>query len=164
MSTEAYISSGTGKAKDKTSRQAPRGKLGQVQVSDHLAKDIRDMIDGAFRDALLQIGEEELNYISRTFDRKAKAVELSQIPWVRDLVAQLRNLQLLYEEGWLGRRRFPEEVLAIVGAVLFYFVNPYDIIPDHVPGRGYLDDAYVYNQGVKMLGKIAPELLDPRSR
>jgi uncharacterized membrane protein YkvA (DUF1232 family) len=35
-----------------------------------------------------------------------------------------------------------ETIVWIIGAII-YFVNPFDLIPDFIPGVGYLDDAVV---------------------
>ena len=40
-------------------------------------------------------------------------------------------------------RQIPEgSIIAILGA-LIYFLSPIDIIPDFIPGVGYIDDAFV---------------------
>lgn len=58
--------------------------------------------------------------------------------YIRNRLGQLQILiEMLEDQGWgmqeVGRRR--------VLAALAYFNNPKDLIPDHVPGIGYLDDA-----------------------
>lgn len=58
--------------------------------------------------------------------------------YIRDRLSQLQVLiDMLEDEGWgmkeVGQRR--------VLAALAYFNNPEDLIPDHLPGIGFLDDA-----------------------
>ncbi|QOC21925.1 DUF1232 domain-containing protein [Wenzhouxiangella sp. AB-CW3] len=58
--------------------------------------------------------------------------------YIRDRLGQLQVLiDMLEDEGWgmqeVGQRR--------VLAALAYFNNPEDLIPDHLPGIGFLDDA-----------------------
>ncbi len=60
-------------------------------------------------------------------------------------------IDMLEDEGWgmqaIGQGR--------VLAALAYFNNPEDLIPDHVPGLGYLDDAIM----VELLCReLAPEI------
>ncbi len=76
-------------------------------------------------------------------DRKLDAVAASRIAWVRRLAAAMAVLHEVYQAHSRGELELPKRALATIGAALYYFVNPSDIIPDHVPGRGYLDDAYV---------------------
>jgi uncharacterized membrane protein YkvA (DUF1232 family) len=40
-------------------------------------------------------------------------------------------------------------MIALIGALL-YFVSPVDIIPDYIPGFGYLDDAVVIGFAVRL--------------
>lgn len=128
-----------------------------IDVTDSLPREIKHLIDGSVESALPQIGEEEFFYIGRNFERKAEAVQMSRIPWVRDLAREMQVLHELYRSYTDGERDLSESAVAWIGATLFYFVNPYDIIPDHVPGRGYLDDAYVLNRCVHELKKLAPD-------
>ncbi|MBY6204913.1 YkvA family protein [Halomonas denitrificans] len=58
--------------------------------------------------------------------------------FIREKIGQIRILSdMLSDEGWglgdVGRRR--------VLAALAYFNQPEDLIPDHLPGIGFLDDA-----------------------
>ncbi len=58
--------------------------------------------------------------------------------YIRERLGQLQVLiDMLEDEGWgmqeVGQRR--------VLAALAYFNNPEDLIPDHLPGVGFLDDA-----------------------
>ena len=60
-------------------------------------------------------------------------------------------IQMLRDEGWgmqeVGRKR--------VLAALAYFNQPEDLIPDHLPGVGYLDDAIM----IELLAReLKPEL------
>lgn len=68
--------------------------------------------------------------------RKAGAVGSA----VEDLKALVRLIR-----AWAGGqyRRIPWSVMVpVIGAVI-YFVNPFDLVPDFIPGLGYLDDAAV---------------------
>jgi len=54
------------------------------------------------------------------------------------LVAQVKELY-----GYARDPRVPTRYKIIVLAGLLYLVNPFDLIPDAIPGVGYLDDAAV---------------------
>lgn len=72
--------------------------------------------------------------------------------YIRDRLSQLQVLiDMLEDEGWgmqeVGQRR--------VLAALAYFNNPEDLIPDHIPGIGFLDDAIM----VELLCReLSPEI------
>lgn len=72
--------------------------------------------------------------------------------YIRDRLGRLNILIDMYEdEGWgmkeVGQRR--------VLAALAYFVTAEDLIPDHIPGLGFLDDAIM----VELLcNELKPEI------
>ncbi len=64
--------------------------------------------------------------------------ERVETDFIRTRLGQLQILiEMLEDDGWgmqeVGRKR--------VLSALSYFNNPDDLIPDHIPGLGYLDDA-----------------------
>jgi len=68
--------------------------------------------------------------------------------FVKDRMGQLEKLVLMLEdEGW--RLVGPDR--ARVLNVLAYFVDPDDLIPDRIPGIGYLDDAIMVELVVQEL-------------
>ena len=52
------------------------------------------------------------------------------------------------------------EVRCAILAALFYICNPYDVIPDHTPGKGYIDDAFVINMCFDIIQKKCPNLAE----
>ena len=63
--------------------------------------------------------------------KKTPSFVLGAIEVLTDLV------DLIQDEEYAAPKRVRDEVLA----GLAYFANPEDLIPDHVPGLGFLDDA-----------------------
>lgn len=58
--------------------------------------------------------------------------------FVRDAIATLSDLvDLIQDEAYAAPQKVRNEVLA----ALAYFSDPEDLIPDHIPGLGFLDDA-----------------------
>ncbi len=55
----------------------------------------------------------------------------------------LQTFLRLLRADMTGRFHTSEGTLALVGAALLYFLNPFDLIPDAVPVFGFLDDAAV---------------------
>lgn len=58
--------------------------------------------------------------------------------FVIDAIGVLSDLtDLIQDDAYAAPKRVRDEVLAAIA----YFSNPEDLIPDHVPGLGFLDDA-----------------------
>ena len=105
------------------------------------------------------LDESDANYF-RSLYRKAKrgAKELDQATIIRDARGIVREVRaskktpqfvidaievladlvdLIQDDEYAAPKRVRDEVLA----ALAYFSNPEDLIPDHIPGLGFLDDA-----------------------
>jgi len=71
-------------------------------------------------------------------------------------VGFIGNIQALYgmlKDYWAGDYQdVPWTVIAAVIFSLVYFVNPADLIPDVIPGLGYLDDAGVVSIILSSIG------------
>ena len=58
--------------------------------------------------------------------------------FVSDAISVLADLaDLIQDDGWAASKKVRNDVLAGIA----YFSNPDDLIPDHIPGLGFLDDA-----------------------
>ena len=51
----------------------------------------------------------------------------------------------------------PREAVCTIGVALHYLLNPFDVMPDHIAGIGYVDDALVLNRAAERLLREAPE-------
>jgi len=109
----------------------------------HLPKHLRDLIDESFANAVERIGEEEFLYIGKHFELKLHALKASATYSVQQLARNFEALHTLLTELTDGELLPSPDSLKLIGATLFYVVNPFDIIPDHIPGEGYMDDEYV---------------------
>jgi uncharacterized membrane protein YkvA (DUF1232 family) len=83
-----------------------------------------------------QLPKDEI--IGNARDLLKQVDETVEADYIRGRLGQLQVLiDMLEDEGWgmkeVGRKR--------VLAALAYFNNPDDLIPDHIPGLGFLDDA-----------------------
>ena len=77
-----------------------------------------------------------------------KVLALLAIPKVRmDIRRVIEKVKVLVE--MLGAyingkyKKIPKKTLIIIVAAFIYFVSPIDLIPDFIPGIGYIDDAGV---------------------
>ncbi len=67
---------------------------------------------------------------------KAQRIDLP--PFVCDRLLKLEILlNMVRDEEW----KLSEEERNSILSALYYLVDPEDVIPDHIPGIGYLDDA-----------------------
>ena len=71
---------------------------------------------------------------------------------LRKVISDLATLVRLVR-AWFGKeyREVPWPTIAIAMGAIIYFVNPFDAIPDFIPGVGYLDDALVIGVTVKSI-------------
>ena len=76
--------------------------------------------------------------------------------WV-DLQALMR-----LTKAWLKNEytQTPWQTIVFAIAGIIYFVNPFDIVPDFIPGAGYLDDATVIGFVIKSLRREIKQFLD----
>ena len=56
-------------------------------------------------------------------------------------------------------RRVPATTLIVIVAALIYIVNPFDFIPDWVPGLGFLDDAFMLGIAVAKTKQTLDEFM-----
>lgn len=93
-------------------------------------------------------------------EKKLKVVplageELSEIPLMASLLRSYVKKE--YTDVPLGT------ILAVISALL-YFVSPVDLIPDAIPGAGYLDDAAVAMACWKLIESDAKEYMKWRTK
>ncbi len=120
-----------------------------MKVSFELsASDIR-----YFRDRLKKVrrgdsSREEHRMIEAATTLVADAVAAKAPDFVRDRIVRLEQLiAMLRDREWRLEGRDRARILD----VLVYFVDPDDLIPDRVPGIGYLDDAIMIELVVREL-------------
>ena len=66
----------------------------------------------------------------------ARDIELPQ--FVSDRLFKLQILlNMIRDDEW----QLDAEEIDSIRSALYYFIDPEDVIPDHIPGIGYLDDA-----------------------
>src|SRR5205085_12398045 len=87
--------------------------------------------------------------LTRVADESYKSAAGRSGPFVAvmDDFRTLVRLVVAYARG--NYRDIPPDSLVVVVAGLIYVVSPLDLIPDFVPGVGYLDDAVVVGWVIK---------------
>ncbi len=102
------------------------------------AKDVKHFRD-AMRKARAAVRDSEDAEIIAAARESFINVTTTRVPhYVRERIDRLRAMvEMLEDEEWRMTRSERERILAS----LVYFCDPDDLIPDNIPGLGFLDDA-----------------------
>jgi len=86
-------------------------------------------------------GEHDLS-IERVTQR-ARDIE-GKLPKLKTIFEQAKIMLAMVKDYWSGSyREVPYWAISAVALALLYVLNPVDVLPDVLPGVGYLDDATV---------------------
>ena len=78
---------------------------------------------------------------SRNLEAKVKRLDPKRY---RGFIENISSLFGMLSDYWTGNySAMPWTVVAAIIFALLYFLNPADLIPDIIPGLGYIDDASV---------------------
>lgn len=122
-----------------------------VREAKQLDTSTRNLVIRAVQDAASQYGEDEELYVRAKIESKLSDVEQSTSSWIRQLARGFRNLANWHAFRFAELMPPFEYVYTLSGATLFYFINPFDVIPDHTHGTGYIDDAFAFYYCVRQL-------------
>ncbi|MEM1080606.1 MAG: YkvA family protein [Pseudomonadota bacterium] len=106
-----------------------------LDLSDHDLEHFSKLAKQAMKNSEHESTE---NIIASAHELLDEVNEKVASDFIRERIGQIKVLSdMLNDQGWgmkeVGRRR--------VKAALAYFNQPEDLIPDHLPGIGFLDDA-----------------------
>lgn len=111
----------------------------------HIPIELEDGDLQYFIDAMQRAQAKTANFTAQQVTAAAQKLltESAQIQAPRFIVERLANLEsmvdMVNDAGWC----LPDEDQQRVLSALAYFADPDDVIPDHVPVLGFLDDAIV---------------------
>lgn len=122
-----------------------------VQEAKKLGQELRVQVIEALSDASAEYGNDEHRYVVSKIDKKLSYTDASSTAWIKELSMGFRQLYNYYQAISVSESRGSNQFWPRIGATLFYFINPFDIIPDHTPSTGYLDDAFAFYYCVRQL-------------
>jgi uncharacterized membrane protein YkvA (DUF1232 family) len=135
------------KGKTRSAKRRPAGKTTKKR-SPSLQVRLEDEFSQAVKSAESYIkNPERLRDLVKEAARKASSMpkETFKGTWAY-FQAMLRLIRAYYRGEY---RDVPMTTLLVIIAAVIYVVNPLDLIPDWVPGLGFLDDAFVLALAVR---------------
>lgn len=95
--------------------------------------------------------------------QRARDIE-AKLPKLRQWMGQAGLMLALVKDYWAGRyREVPYWAISAGALALLYVLNPADVIPDVLPGFGYLDDATVVAFCLKLIERELQRYQDWRA-
>ncbi len=128
-------------AKKVITRRKPREKAAGKRASS-LQSRLQDEFSEALKSAKTYVNDpERMHDLVSEAAKKAASMprEAFRETWAY-FQAMLRLVRAYYRGDY---RDVPVTTLVVIIAAIIYVVNPFDMIPDWVPGLGLLDDAFV---------------------
>ncbi len=105
---------------------------------------------GEIRKRMGKFSEKDLENVVKK-EKKLKNKFFKAVPLKRFLEDFLLLFSLIKDYYKGNYRSVPWWTVAAIGVALLYVLNPIDLIPDFIPGFGYLDDAAVIAVCLKMV-------------
>ena len=107
-----------------------------ITLSDETLQKFQDSID---KGRLLVAHEASAKKIEEASSEMIEKVRENELPqFISDRIFKLEILlNMIRDEEW----KLTDHECDSIRCALFYFIDPNDVIPDHIPGIGFLDDA-----------------------
>ena len=103
----------------------------------------------------------DVEYVLVALPLKLAALDPSDQPPAA-MVARVNLLRHVLSEVHTGVRAMTWEETQVIAAALFYFVMPFDLIPDCVPQEGFLDDAFILGLCMEQMRSVLDPIIQER--
>ena len=107
-----------------------------------LEKNEIELIKISYKDASGNITDENFRYIKKHFKKKKRLLNGTGVRWHLQMSAVARVFFEIIDKDLI---LFVPEISNKIASALLYLCEPFDVIPDHTPERGLVDDALVLN-------------------
>ncbi len=108
----------------------------------------RETIERAFRDALAKVKPADILAVAQRVPTLRRFIRGP----LADLADDVTTLGAMIKDYTAGTyREVPQKSVLAASAALLYILNPFDLIPDLVPGLGLIDDTAVLAFVVKAI-------------
>lgn len=133
-----------------------RNNIGYSEIVNSAQK-----LEGSFRGPVVSRIHElrdsycefEHQHVVQNIERKLTLVGNDSTFWVRVLGDAFSELYSYYASKVTIQKLNYSTTLKMVGATLYYFIDPIGVIPDYDPDNGYVDDAFAFYFCVRQLPK-----------
>lgn len=113
-----------------------------IDITIQLEKKITKAIYREYNKSADNITDENLIYIKKLFKKKTKLLSHTGVGWHKQMASVAKVFfEIIDRDSIL----FTPEISNKIAAALLYLCDPFDIIPDHTPEKGLVDDALVLN-------------------
>ena len=124
-----------------------------IDLKQRIPKQLRDQTNAEFEERIKNVSQNDLDNLKTEVPRKIKIISNSQQAYVQELGMHVSILYSMLKldkiESIEGLQNYQLRIIAAIN----YFIDDFDIIPDHSLHDGFVDDALVVNQCLKQLPK-----------
>jgi len=128
-----------------------------IKIPIKIDSDTKKLAIEHFEETMEALDVERMEFIQEELPRVCHRFKLHQYEWSYALGSYAEALVRSVE--FVKNGRFTPEGKVAAGA-LYYLCDPDDVIPDHDPSNGYIDDANVMNEALKRLKRINKNLVE----
>jgi uncharacterized membrane protein YkvA (DUF1232 family) len=126
----------------------------RIKIPFTVSREERAQIKESYLAGVQSANAEKVVYIAKNLPKVLRRLKKSEEIWHQQMADTAEVFaSLLRKESGISRSARKELV-----ATLYYLCHPFEVIPDHVPGRGYADDALVLNTCLSRLRQLGLKL------
>ncbi|HEY3295194.1 MAG TPA: DUF1232 domain-containing protein [bacterium] len=141
----------------KTARDYADAKRALGELWDDITKQtystfdsITRRVEKSYEDARKNVTQGDVRYALDKTQSKLKSLKNSGSQAVVRLGKQAKLLYEMLRDAMAGKFKMPWVTVSAITAALLYFVSPLDVIPDFIPGIGWMDDALVISLAISV--------------